>query len=479
MAMNRFVSLFSSSSFIKQLRGSSYIPTGTLSFYFPLFYSFSSSLQPFHYHSNDDRQLIIQSALQQFELGFTEIDDAISLFFQLKSLYPPPSLVVFTQLFNAMMKMKPSPPYSAVLSLSRELHLSIHRPDLYTLTIIVNCFCRLGNVALAFSTLAIVFKLGHQADIVLYNSLLNGLIISYRFHEVDSFLDKVLHLGFQPTVVTYNTLMHGMCTLGLWTNAKEMFKEMLINNITPDVYTMNILINAFVKCKDFDKALGVIQEMSLKGLTPNIITYNIMIDALCKENKLAFANHLTEVMKAYGLKPDVVTWSSLLHGLCENGQLDEAMGLIAKMENEGVSPNIVTYSILIDGLCEVGQLRKAVDVFLSLPSKRLKPNLHTYTIMIKGLCKGGLFDDACELFKTMEDDGYTADAYAINTLIIEFLNRNYPSKASGVVKCRNDIQFKANVTSLFQGLLNRDDVSYTQKEMIVQILRSKQLRNTI
>ncbi|XP_057529772.1 pentatricopeptide repeat-containing protein At3g22470, mitochondrial-like [Amaranthus tricolor] len=315
--------------------------------------------------------------------------------------------------------------------------------------------------------------------ICLFSYSNNGLIISYRFHEIDSFLDKVLHLGFKPTVVTYNTLMHGMYTLGLWTNAKEMFKEMLINNITPDVYTMIILINAFVKCKDFDKALGVIQEMSLKGLTPNLITYNIMIDALCKENKLAFVNHLIEVMKAYGLKPDVVIWSSLLHGLCENGQLDEAMGLIGKMENKGVSLNIVTYSILIDGLCEVGQLRKAVDVFLSLPSKRLKPNLHTYTIMIKGLCKAGLFDDACELFKTMEDDGYTADAYAINTLVIEFLNRNYPSKASGVVKCRNDIQFKANVTSLFEGLLNRDDVSYAQKEMIVQILRSKQLPHVV
>ncbi|CAO2822301.1 unnamed protein product [Amaranthus hypochondriacus] len=438
--MSMVMKRIGSSFFTTHLRGSSFSHTGTFSFYSPLFYQ--SSIERFHCQSYDYRQLIIQC-----NLGFTKIDDALYLFRQLQSLHPPPSIIDFNLLFTTMLKMKPFPPFSTVISLSRELYLSEIRPDLFSLNILANCFCRLGYVDYGFSILAIIIKLGHEANMVTFNTLLNGLIRSHRFHQADLLLDKIIYLGFQATIVTYGAMFKGLCKVG--------------NNVG---------------------ALRLLSKMECHGhCIPDIVIYSTIIDSLCKDQLLPQALNLFAKMKKKGIFPDIITWASLLHGFCEAGQLDEAMELIDKMVTEGVSPNIVTYNTLLDGLCKVGQLRKAIDVFLSLTSKRLKPDLHTYTIMIRGLCKGGLIGEAYELFKKMEDDGCSPDACAMNTIITGLFKANHLSKGFELVNLMTNKQFRANATttSLFQGLLTHDDVSDAQKELIVQILRFNNVCNSI
>lgn len=132
---------------------------------------------------NNDAKMFLKSMRQQCKLGFSKIDDSLSLFNQMKSMRPLPSIIDFNQLFSAMCKIKPHPPFATVISLLRHIESSGIPPNHYSLSILVNCYCRSCRVDFGFSILAKVFKLGHQPNIVIFNTLINGLIHSDQLGE--------------------------------------------------------------------------------------------------------------------------------------------------------------------------------------------------------------------------------------------------------------------------------------------------------
>ncbi|XVF82247.1 hypothetical protein PTKIN_Ptkin16aG0030100 [Pterospermum kingtungense] len=104
---------------------------------------------------------------------FDKIDDALALFYQMIHTHPRPSLVEFNQLLGTIVRMKH---YQTALSLFKQMEsLGIHLHDVYTLSILLNCFCHLGRMGFGFSVLGRMFKLGLQPNIVTFSTLINGL----------------------------------------------------------------------------------------------------------------------------------------------------------------------------------------------------------------------------------------------------------------------------------------------------------------
>ena len=74
---------------------------------------------------------------------FDQIDDALTLLNQMLHTHPRPSLFEFTQLLGTIVRMKH---YEAAVSLLRQMELLGIHHDVYTLNIVLNCFCRLPHV---------------------------------------------------------------------------------------------------------------------------------------------------------------------------------------------------------------------------------------------------------------------------------------------------------------------------------------------
>uniref|UniRef100_A0A803KNV2 Pentatricopeptide repeat-containing protein n=1 Tax=Chenopodium quinoa TaxID=63459 RepID=A0A803KNV2_CHEQI len=125
------------------------------------------------------------------------------------SLDPLPSAMDFNHLFIAISKMRPQKHHSVVISLSRQLELSGFRPNKNSLGSLTNCYCHLGRVDFGFSLLGKRIKLGYEPDIVIFTTLINGLI-DENCNNVDKavkLLDKIVKLGIQPNVVTYGVIV--------------------------------------------------------------------------------------------------------------------------------------------------------------------------------------------------------------------------------------------------------------------------------
>ncbi|KAL2941163.1 hypothetical protein RDABS01_029513 [Bienertia sinuspersici] len=197
------------------------------------------------------------------------------------SLDPFPSAIDFNHLFTAIAKMKPQKHHSVIITLSRELELSGLRPNMHSMGILTNCYCHLGRVDFAFSLLGKRLKFGYEPDIVIFTTLINGLIDANNdIDQAVKLLDKIVKLGLQPNIVTYGAIVKGLCRTR--------------NNMG---------------------AINLLRKIQSDGVCkPDVVIYSMIIDSLCKDNLLSQALKLLDEMQSEGISPNVVTYSALVQG---------------------------------------------------------------------------------------------------------------------------------------------------------------------
>ncbi|CAN6902022.1 unnamed protein product [Brassica oleracea] len=360
---------------------------------------------------------------------------------------------IISRLFSAVAKTKQ---YELVLSLCKQMELQGIAHSIYTLSIVINCFCRRRKLGFAFSVLAKMLKLGYEPDTFTFSTLVNG-----KVPEAVALIDRIVEHGCQPNactygpvlnsifsalslfnemeakgieanVVTYNSLISSFCKAGRWDDGAQLLKDMITRGIASDVVIFNALIDCLVKerklkeaeelhckVKRVDDGMKLFREISLRGLVADTITYSILIQGFCQKGKLNVAKELFQEMVSEGARPDTVTYGILLDGLCDNGELEEALEILDKMHTSKMDPGIGVYNIIIHGMCNARKVDDAWDLFSSLlPLKGVKADVKTYTIMIAGLCKKGSLSEADMLFKKMgEEDGIAPNECTYNTLI--------------------------------------------------------------
>ncbi|MFQ6641186.1 hypothetical protein Gotur_015451, partial [Gossypium turneri] len=103
---------------------------------------------------------------------FDNVDHALSLFNKMIEKYPQPSIVEFTKLFAAIVRMKH---YAIVVPMCSQMELLGVSHNVYSMNILTNCFCQLGRIDFGFSVLGKMLKLGVEPDVVTFSTLINGL----------------------------------------------------------------------------------------------------------------------------------------------------------------------------------------------------------------------------------------------------------------------------------------------------------------
>uniref|UniRef100_A0A199UD67 Pentacotripeptide-repeat region of PRORP domain-containing protein n=1 Tax=Manihot esculenta TaxID=3983 RepID=A0A199UD67_MANES len=225
--------------------------------------------------------------------SFTRLHDAIASFNHVIHMNPLPSRVHFNRFLSALVKMKQ---YHSVLSMSKTIELLGISHDVYSLSILINCFCHLHLVDFGFSVFG-----------------------------------KMLKFGLEPTTVTFNSLINGLCMESKIDKAVEVFDDMVARGYQPDVYTYSTIIKGMCKFGKTNVAIGLLKGMADRGCEPNVVTYGAIIDALCKDELVGEALELFSQMRNKGISPDVITYTGLIHGVCKLGQKNQALALMNEM----------------------------------------------------------------------------------------------------------------------------------------------------
>ncbi|MBA0670173.1 hypothetical protein Goklo_024538 [Gossypium klotzschianum] len=83
--------------------------------------------------------------------------------------------------------------------------------DVYSLNILINCFCQLGRIDFGFSVLGKMLKLGVEPDVVTFSTLINGLCNQSKIFEAVSMFDEMTERGYQPNLFVCSTILKGLC----------------------------------------------------------------------------------------------------------------------------------------------------------------------------------------------------------------------------------------------------------------------------
>ncbi|KAJ9185036.1 hypothetical protein P3X46_004711 [Hevea brasiliensis] len=142
----------------------------------------------------------------------------------------------------------------------------IESHTMFALSILMNCFCRLHLMDFDFSI-----------------------------------LEKILKIGLEPNIVIFNTLINGLCIVVKINRAAEFFNDMVARGCQPDVRTYSVIVNCLCKFGKIRVATGLMKEMVERGCEPNDVTYNRIINALCKDRQVTEALHIFSQMKNKGI----------------------------------------------------------------------------------------------------------------------------------------------------------------------------------
>ncbi|KAK8481313.1 hypothetical protein V6N11_047299 [Hibiscus sabdariffa] len=139
--------------------------------------------------------IILVQAFTKNSNCFHNVDQALALFKEM-----------INKLLGAMVRMKH---YAIVVSLYSQTELTGVSHNTYSLSILIDCFCKLGQIGCGFSILGKMMKLGVEPNVVTFSILINGLCKQSTIAEALSLFHKMLEEGIQPHLPVYNTILNG------------------------------------------------------------------------------------------------------------------------------------------------------------------------------------------------------------------------------------------------------------------------------
>ncbi|TQD90872.1 hypothetical protein C1H46_023551 [Malus baccata] len=378
------------------------------------------------------------------------------MFDEMLQMRPLPSVVRFNQIMGQVAKLKP---YSAVVALYNRMSMSGIRPDVYSLTIIINCLCRLNTLINGLSVLGKFFKLGFEPNVATFNTLINGFLLHNREAEAIGLFAKMMEIGnCNPDVVTFGTLIKGLCRKGNNGAAIQLLRKMEEGACKPDIVVYSTIIDSLCKDTLAVDAVNLFAEMTSKGIAPDVMTYTSLLHGVCKVGEWKQARRLLNDM--------VITYNMLMGGYCLRGEMDEAkevfdlmlskgsmvgrihdaQNLLSQMQGCGQLPDVQTFNVLLDDLCKNQQFPKAMELLREMKHKKLDLTIVSYSILIEGMCIAGKIEDARKLFCGLLSKGLQLDVR--NTIIRGFFNNNEMSRAMVLIQEMVDRDFSADASTM-------------------------------
>ncbi|PPD73989.1 hypothetical protein GOBAR_DD29085 [Gossypium barbadense] len=335
---------------------------------------------------------------------FDNVDDAFNLFNKMIQRYPKPSIVEFTKLLAAIVRMKH---YAIAVSMCSQMELLGVSWDVYSLSILVNCFCKISQAVRLFDEMVengyqpnLICKTGNTDRAV--STVIDGLCKKGSLNETLHLFSQMKVKSIRPDIVSYNILIDAHCKDGKIFEATDTVDTMKKQGIEPDV-VIYWLMRMVSEAKD------VVGTMIKQGIEPDV-TYNILVVAHCREGMVSETEDIVDAMIKHNIEPNVVAYSALINGHCLQNKMDKARKVFQLMIKKGCAPDIFSYNIMINGYYKAQRIDEAMELFHEISQKGPNPDIATFNTLMQCMCKLGRVSSACELLRKMIAFGQVPNA---------------------------------------------------------------------
>lgn len=249
-------------------------------------------------------------------------------------------------------------------------------PDIMTYNILINGYCKAGNIDRALKLFEHLKLRGLSPDSVTYGTLIDGLYRVGREEDALKFFKQLLENGIEPSCSVYKALMTWLCrqkkvslAFGLWLR--------YLNNLPGRLDGSIEVLEKYFNSGQVEKAIRRLLELDFKFKDFNSAPYTILLIGLCQAERVKEALILFSVLNEFNI---IINPPSCVH--------------------------------LIRNLCNIWNLIEAVDVFHYALDRGFILGTQIRNHLLQCLLRSpNRKEYAVDLIKRMESLGYTLDRY--------------------------------------------------------------------
>ncbi|KAH7372383.1 hypothetical protein KP509_17G001100 [Ceratopteris richardii] len=208
-----------------------------------------------------------------------------------------------------------------------------------------------------------VFDCITSHDLISWNTLISGFMLSGDNGRVFSLFDRMRREGQQPDSATFASGLKACGKICATKKGTKLHAEIARRgSFESDVLMSNALMDMYVKCGSILKAEEVFDCIT----SHDLISWNTLISGfmLSGDNGRVFS--LFDRMRREGQQPDSATFASILRCCSQAVQMERCELLLESMGKYfGISPSLKHYTCVIGLLARCGCLHQAIKSFNS------------------------------------------------------------------------------------------------------------------
>ncbi|PUZ66455.1 hypothetical protein GQ55_3G309400 [Panicum hallii var. hallii] len=281
-----------------------------------------------------------------------------------------------------------------------------YTPDLRSYTALMLAWCNARNLVEAGRVWNEMLEKGMKPDVVVHNTMIEGLLRGQRRHEAVKMFELMKAKGPPPNAWTYTMLIRDHCKRGKMEMAMQCFDEMQEARCQPDVATYTCLLVGYGNAKRMDRVTAVLEEMTEKGCPPDAQTYNALIKLLTNRNMPDDAARIYKKMIKKGLEPTIHTYNMMMKSYFLGGR-NYGMGCAVweEMHRKGICPDVNSYTVFINGHIRHGRPEEACKFIEEMINKGMKAPQIDYNKFAADFSKSGNPDILYELAQKVKFAG--------------------------------------------------------------------------
>lgn len=249
-----------------------------------------------------------------------------------------------------------------------------------------------------------------------YNTVLNGLLVTNRVELAFSFFQQMEANGPKPDVVSYNTFLGHYARRNDLRGLGMIMNKMGESSVAGDVFTFSTILSALLKMGREDAPEVVFRLMGKQDVKPNTAIYTAMIDHQMRERDETHLNGalklLSEMEADSRIAPNIVTYTAILAGvhrgtpwLSRQKEEDFTRSILKRMARYNIKLNTRAYNILIKSCLNGHRLDQAVVYYEEMKRTRTTMFHETWYILLEGLIGMKEWDVAKEVVNDMKAYG--------------------------------------------------------------------------
>ncbi|KAL2525175.1 Pentatricopeptide repeat-containing protein [Abeliophyllum distichum] len=301
--------------------------------------------------------------------------------------------------------------------------------DLFSWTLIIGVYAKLGNVYECFNMFLKMKADGIHPDGVVISCLLFSFASSMKLYEGKAFHGFILRGNYDIDQIVYNGLLSMYCKFGVLPLAEKLF----YGGHDWDENCWNMMIVAYGKAGSEMKSIKLFREMQHLGIEVDLNSLISVISSCSKLETIKFGRSLhchairhsiceivsvvNALINMHGkcgsltiakrlfsrVNKDIATWNSLISSYAHSGHSSEALALFNKMVSEGIKPNTTTLVTLLSACGQIASVEKGKEIHDYIREEGFEYNIALATALIDMYAKCGQLKIAREIFDSINE----------------------------------------------------------------------------